>query len=262
MKKIMLMVGIALAGIATSQAQIKINTKAVGAAVKAAQAVTLTDAQLEAYVKEYVKWLDEHNPICEPDDYYAMRLDTIIAPLKNIEGLNFKVYRVVDVNAFACADGSIRVMAGLMEVMSNEEILGVIGHEIGHVRNKDTKAAFKTALLASALRDGVSSQGGTAGQLSDSQFGELGEALTNSQFSQTQENNADDAGYELLKAQGVNPWYMAMAFESLQRLSEEAGAGKSSTVQKAFSSHPDTPARIKRMAAKATADGFERPAAR
>ena len=99
--------------------------------------------------------------------------------MNEVEGipLNFKVYYVIDVNAFACADGSVRVFSSLMDIMSDEELLGVIGHEVGHVAHKDSKNGFRTALLTSALKDGISSQGGKAAALTESQLGDLGEAL-------------------------------------------------------------------------------------
>lgn len=77
-------------------------------------------------------------------------------------------------------------------------------------------------------------------------------------FSRTQESAADSYGYDLLKEKEVNPWYMAMAFESLAKLSE--GGEKASTIQRLMSSHPDTEKRVKAMSEKATKDGFERPA--
>lgn len=258
MKKFLTVLSIvALATCGAAQAQFKLN-KAIGAGLKVVQAATLSDAQIEAYVKEYIEWMDEHNPVCEGDDEFAVRLARITEKI-NIEGLNIKAYRVRDVNAFACADGSIRVFAGLMQIMTDEEILGVIGHEIGHVMNKDTKDAFRTALLASALRDGVSSAGGTAARLSDSQLGDLGEAITSSKFSQKQEYEADEYGYNFLKSHGENPWAMALSFEKLKKMQEEMGADKTNKVQQLFSTHPDLDNRIKRMTEKATADGFERP---
>ena len=57
-----------------------------------------------------------------------------------------------NVNAFACPDGSVRVFSSLMDMMTDEELLGVIGHEIGHVAHKDSKKRFRTALLTSALK--------------------------------------------------------------------------------------------------------------
>lgn len=134
----------------------------MGGAAKVVQATTLTDAQMAAYVKEYIDWMDKHNQVCAEDDPYTLRLKKLTQGLTEVEGipLNFKVYYVIDVNAFACADGSVRVFSSLMDIMSDEELLGVIGHEVGHVAHKDSKKAFRTALLTSALKDGISSKGG------------------------------------------------------------------------------------------------------
>lgn len=61
-----------------------------------------------------------------------------------------------------------------MDIMTDEELLGVIGHEIGHVAHRDSKDGFQTALLTSALRDGIASKGEKASALSESQLGRLG----------------------------------------------------------------------------------------
>lgn len=235
--------------------------KAIGGAAKATQAATLTDAQMTAYVKEYIDWMDAHNPVCDADDPYTVRLNRLTEGLTGVEGipLNFKVYHVVDVNAFACADGSVRVFSSLMDIMSDEELLGVIGHEVGHVAHKDSKKAFRTALLTSALKDGISSSGGRAAQLTDSQLGDLGEALVGATYSQKQERDADDYGYEFLKSAGKNPWAMALSFRKLKQMQEEAGAGKTSRLNQLFSTHPDLDARIRRMEERARAEGVEPP---
>lgn len=236
--------------------------KAISGAAKATQAVTLTDAQMAAYVKEYIEWMDTHNQVCAEDDPYTQRLNRLTEGLTCVEGipLNFKVYYVIDVNAFACADGSVRIFSSLMDIMSDEELLGVIGHEVGHVAHKDSKKAFRTALLTSALKDGVSSSGGTAAQLTDSQLGDLGEALVSATYSQKQERDADDYGYEFLKQAGKNPWSMALSFRKLKQLQEEAGVEKSSKLNQLFSTHPDLDARIVRMEERAKAEGVEAPA--
>lgn len=235
--------------------------KAVGGAVKAAKAVTLTDEQMTEYVKEYIDWMDKHNQVCADDNEYTIRLKKLTEGLSDAEGipLNFKVYYVIDVNAFACADGSIRVFSSLMDIMSDEELLGVIGHEVGHVAHRDSKSGFRTALLTSALKDGISSQGGNAAKLSDSQLGDLGEALVNATYSQKQERDADDYGYEFLKKGGKNPWSMALSFQRLKKMQEEAGAKKDSKLNQLFSTHPDLDARIKRMEERATSEGVAKP---
>ena len=94
--------------------------------------------------KEYMVWMDAHNPLTKPDTEYGKRLEKLTGHIKEMDGLklNFGVYEVVDVNAFACGDGSVRICAGLMDVMTDEEVMAVVGHEIGHVVHTDSKDAM------------------------------------------------------------------------------------------------------------------------
>ncbi|MBD5212242.1 MAG: M48 family metallopeptidase [Bacteroidales bacterium] len=243
-----------------SQAQLNLK-KAVGGAMKATQAFTLTDAQMADYVRESVEWMDSHNPVLPADDPYTQRLARLTEGITNADGipLNFKVYNVVDVNAFACPDGSVRVFAALMDLMNDDELMGVIGHEIGHVLKHHSKNAFKTQLLTGALKDAVSSTGGKIAQLTDSQLGTLTESLVNAKYSQKQEKEADDCGYDFLVANGRNPWGIVMSFEKLQSLEGSSNPG---TLQKMFSSHPDTKSRIEKMTKRCEKDGYKRPEAK
>ena len=97
-----------------------------------------------------------------------------------------------------------------------------------------------------------------AAKLTDSQLGALGQSLINAKYSQKQESEADDSGYDFLKANGRNPWGIVMSFEKLQSL--EGGNTQASAIQKMFSSHPDTKKRIERMTKRCQKDGYERPA--
>ncbi len=249
-----------LFGATPMMAQFNIGKAAEGA-TKVLKAATLTDADMAKYVKEYVAWMDEHNHVCDARSPYTKRLNRLTQGLKDIEGipLNFKVYYVTDVNAFACPDGSVRVFSSLMDAMTDEELLGVIGHEIGHVAHKDSKKGFRRALLTSALKDGIASTNGTAAALSESQLGSLGEALVNATYSQKQESKADAYGFDFLKKNGKNPWAMALAFEKLKKMEEDAGVQKDSKWKRMFSSHPDLDKRIKTMSKRAEKDGFARP---
>ena len=257
--KILKVLGLALCLTVAMPAAAQFNLKkAVKAVEKSAQAFTLTDEQMAAYVKQSVDWMDKNNPVLPEDNPYVQRLRKLTANVKDADGipLNFKVYDVIDVNAFACPDGSVRVFSSLMDIMSDDELMGVIGHEIGHVIKRHSENAFRTELLTGALKDAVSSAGGAAAALTESQLGTLGESLVNAKYSQKQEKEADECGYDFLVENGLNPWGMAMAFE---KLSGAEGAAKQSTIQKMFSSHPDTQARIKRMSERATKDGHVRP---
>ena len=259
LKAFLLLVCATMTGPVMAQFNLK---KAISGAAKVTQAVTLTDEQMAAYVKEYIDWMDTHNQVCADDNEYTIRLKKLTEGLGDAEGipLNFKVYYVTDVKAFACADGSVRVFSSLMDIMTDEELLGVIGHEVGHVAHRDSKKGFRTALLTSALKDGISSQGGKAAALTDSQIGDLTEALINAKYSQKQECDADDYGYEFLKKAGKNPWAMALSFQKLKQLEEESGAQGSSKLNQLFSTHPDLDLRIKRMEERAVSENIEKPA--
>lgn len=232
--------------------KIKVD-KAVDAAAKGVKSFTVSDAEVAQYCKEYVDWSDAHNPLCKIDDTdpgkkaFAQRLAKIVENVPAIDGVNLDIqaYYVVDINAFACANGSIRVFAGLMEVMTDDEVLGVIGHEIGHVVNKDSKDAFVAALRMSALKDAAGAAAGTTvTALTDSQLGDLAEALGNAQFSQKQETQADKYGFNFLKKVNKDPKNMSSALGVLLKLQEEAGVAEDSKTKKLFSSHPDLKNRI------------------
>lgn len=241
------------------QAQFNLK-KAVNSAAKTVKALTLTDEQMAEYVKESVKWMDSNNPVLPEHDPYVIRLRELTNGITEADGipLNFKVYNVIDINAFACPDGSVRVFSSLMDIMSDDELLGIIGHEIGHVMKHHSKNAFKTQLLSDAMKDAVSASGGIAGKLADSQLGALGTSLINAKYSQKQEKEADNCGYDFLVKNGKNPWGMVMAFEKMLEL-EQANGTSSSYFSKMFSSHPDTKERINNMSIRAEKDGFQRP---
>ncbi len=242
-----------------ASAQFNLNkAKAIGALAKTAKAMTITDEQMAAYVKESVDWMDTHNKVPGEDDPYTQRLRRLTDGITDADGipLNFKVYDVIDVNAFACPDGSVRVFSSLMDIMDDDELMGIIGHEIGHVMKRHSKAQFKQELLTGALKDVVASTGSTAAALTESQLGTLGESLAGAKYSQKHEREADDCGYDFLVANGRNPWGMVMAFEKFQ---EMEGGKESSYMSKMFSSHPETKARIEAMTKRCVKDGFARP---
>ncbi|MCM1077679.1 MAG: M48 family metallopeptidase [Bacteroides sp.] len=236
--------------------------KAIGAGIKAIQAATITDKEMAAYVKESVDWMDSKNQIAPANDPYSIRLEKLTEGLNDVNGipLNFKVYKTTDVNAFACADGSVRVFSSLMDIMTDDELLGIIGHEIGHVAKHHSKNAFRNELLGDALKDGVASAGGKAALLTESQLVKLGETFANAKYSQKQETEADDYGYDFLLENGKNPWGMVQAFEKLQAIEQQGGSEASeSYVSKMFSDHPDTAERIKHISERCIKAGIPRP---
>ncbi len=254
-KSLFAVIAIALASGSVSAQKLKLNSKTIGAAEKGVKAATFSDEDAAQLAKEAIDWMDKNNPVAEDSDPYAVRLNKIFSKHKNEDDLklNYKVYKVTDINAFACADGSIRVFSALMDIMSDEELLAIIGHEIGHVKNHDTRDAMRAAYKRAAISDAAASQSGVAHALSESQLGELANALLDSKYSRKQESEADLYGYDFMKKHKYNVMAMASAFKKLEGL---GGGQQQSNMQKMLSSHPDSGDRAKAVEERAKKDGL------
>ena len=108
---------------------------------------------------------------------------------------------------------------------------------------------MKQAYLTSAAKNAVGAANNTVAKLTDSQLGSLAETLAGAQYSQKQENAADDYGFEFSIANGIDPYSMYNSLNKLLELSAEAP--KSSKFRQLFSSHPETQKRVERMKEKA-----------
>lgn len=219
----------------------------VGAALDLFKAATVSDEELKSVSLQYRNYEDRQEKVAPPGNKYAQRLARLTKKHVNEDGLklNFKVYLSNEVNANATPDGSIRVYSGLMDRMNDQELLGVIGHEIGHVKLAHSLSAMRTAYLASAGRKAASAAGG-AGRLADSDLGALGEKLVNSQFSQSQETASDDYGLAFMQKHKYKVQAMESAFRKIAAL-----GGKQGGLDQMLSSHPDPSGRADRMRDKA-----------
>ncbi|MBR4524085.1 MAG: M48 family metalloprotease [Bacteroidales bacterium] len=217
------------------------------AGVKAATAASISDEQVAELCRQSVAYTDSQTPMA--DAKYQQRLEKLMSGVSSIDGkaLNFKVYRSNEVNACAYGDGSVRVNSALMDLMDDDELFAVIGHELGHVANKDSMKAMKRAYLGSAAREAIYAAGGY-GQLAGTILGDISEAYVNAQFSQAQETKADEFGFQFSVGQGRDPYGMC---RSLEKLNELSGSSQSSTLAKMFSSHPDSAKRAAKMRKKA-----------
>mgnify|MGYP000606976551 CR=1 FL=1 len=214
----------------------------IDAGKKLVKAATLSDEDMAALSIQSVQWMDDNNPVAGPGDPYGERLEKLVSGLETEDGLtlNFKVYLVVDINAFATPDGSVRVMAGLMDLMTDDEILSVIGHEIGHVKLGHSKKRYQSAYAISASKDLATANTGAGKVLADDEIGGFVEAVANAQFSQTHESDSDAYSFKFLVAKGYNYHAMAGAFQKLADLSADGGKGSIT------SSHPGSAKRTER----------------
>lgn len=212
---------------------------ALGAGMGAAKGLTLSDEDIRKTSDQACAAYDKQNPVAPAGNKYAVRLAKLTKGLENEDGikLDFKAYLVKDVNAFAMANGCVRVFAGLMDVATDDEIRGVIGHEIGHAKLGHSKAKMKTAILTRAARQGAVAAGGKGGQLASSELGGVAEDFVNAQFSQKEESAADAYGYRFMIKHQYDPNAMVSLFKKMP-----GGGGL-------MSSHPASPDRAKKIEA-------------
>ncbi len=67
----------------------------------------------------------------------------------NIKNYNLYVCRENVLNAFALGSNNIAVTLPLLNSMSIGDIAGILAHEMGHIQNRDTKAALLTSTMSS-----------------------------------------------------------------------------------------------------------------
>lgn len=234
--------------------------RVLSGASKVYQAYSITDEELASYMAETMKQMDRQNVVCPPASPYTQRLNRLTRGMTSVDGIriNFKVYESKEANAFASPDGSVRVYTKLMDIMSDDELLGILGHEMGHLAHRDSKKAYRAQLLASAARDGLMMNDGTIGQIASSSLGAIGEVMLTTKYSRKQETAADDYGYDFLKQHGKNPWAMAKAFEKLRSLKKDSSSATVRAISTLLSTHPDLDERITRMSQRAQKDGYRR----
>ena len=108
------------------------NNALMQSGAQAYQAYSLSDDQVKLLSDKSCEQMDKDNQIAPANSEYQQRLNKIAAALgDNINGVpaNYKVYQTKDVNAWAMANGCIRVYSGLMDMMTDNEVEGVRSEE-------------------------------------------------------------------------------------------------------------------------------------
>jgi len=154
-----------------------------------------------------------------------------LPPLK----LSFRFAPKIGANAFALPDGSI-IMTDQLVLRShnNQELLSILAHEIGHVKNRH---AIRMLLQNSAVFIVIATLTGDATTAS-SILSALPTMLIESSFSRELESEADDYALAVMKSNGIALHYFA---DIMSRLSQDENEDEPSQY---FSSHPITSSRI------------------
>jgi predicted Zn-dependent protease len=173
----------------------------------------------------------------------------------------FDVVDMPEPNAFALPGGPIYVSRGLLALANSEdELAGVIGHEIGHVAARHAvqrvSATAPFAVLVGLPAAIVGSVSKTLGAVVAAP-GALAGGLVLASHSRGQERQSDRIGMDLAAQAGYDPAALARFLATLQR-DEELTRGERRRTH-FFDSHPATAERV--VDAQAYAAGLPRTSA-
>jgi len=154
------------------------------------------------------------------------------------------------INAFALPGGYIGVHTGLLEATRNEdELAGVLAHEIAHVTQRHIARAVtankRQSLLSTAVMLGAMIAGAMGGLDGDAMQGAIAMAQGASvqaqiNFTRANEHEADRIGMSALADAGFNPDGMASFFEVISR----SGGPSAARVPEFLRTHPVSSTRI------------------
>ena len=155
---------------------------------------------------------------------------------------NYEFHVLADpntVNAFAMPGGQIFITAGLLKRLETEDqIAGVLGHEVGHVVARHSAEQMAKQNLTSGL---VGAAGVVGGDMSSAQYAQMIGNMVNMKYGREDELESDDLGVRFMVQAGYNPVELIRVMEILA----EASGGSS---QPEFAStHPSPDNRIQKI---------------
>jgi predicted Zn-dependent protease len=165
----------------------------------------------------------------------------------------FNVTDDIEPNAFALPGGYVYVTRGLLALLNSEdELAGVLGHEMAHVLERHAArrvgAATPFALLFGVPAGILGAVSPTLGDIVGG-TGELASGMVLASYSRDQERDADQRGIVLAAQAGWDPAGLASFLQTLER--EEALAGHDPNRPGFFATHPATPERVEKVRAAA-----------
>jgi len=164
----------------------------------------------------------------------------------------FHVVDMAEPNAFAIP-GHVYVTRGLLVLANDEdELAGVLAHEIAHIAARHAVQHISRALPAGILTGLVSGVTGLASPALGGMLragGELATGAFLAPYSRDQEREADRVGQEIVARAGWDPAALSRVLATLERA---AAFGKDEQRRPSFfDSHPSTPERVEATAAYA-----------
>ena len=184
----------------------------------------------------------------------APELFRIVANLATSAGIPMpRVYIIPDESPNAFATGrnpshaAVAVTHGILKLLSSEELTGVIGHELGHVKNRDILIQSIAATIGAAITylaqfgflfggrsDDEEGGGSIVGMILMMILAPLAAMVIQMAISRSREYIADSTGAKLCG----NPMWLASALDKLRRGSEAIPMDANQATAHMFIVHP------------------------
>jgi beta-barrel assembly-enhancing protease len=159
---------------------------------------------------------------------------------------NFQFHPLADpetINAFALPGGQVFITMGLLKrLKSEDQLAGVLGHEMGHVINRHSAEQMAKTSFVQGLVGAVTAA--TSDPYSGMSAGQIAQYVAEAKlmkFSRNDELEADEYGVKYLLQAGYNPEEMIAVMEVLK----QASGGKRQ--DDFMSSHPNPDNRIEKI---------------
>lgn len=180
---------------------------------------------------------------------YIQSIGQRLAEKSPYQDVNYQ-FQIVDLeepNAFALPGGYVYVSRGLLVLLNSEdELAGVIGHEIGHVAARHSVQRLTRAAPIGLVTGITSAAVGIVSPFLAHTVSGAGSLLNSTilaPYSRTQENDADAIGQLLAIKSGWTPEGITTFLNTLDRETERKG--QEGDQFSFFATHPSTPKRVK-----------------
>lgn len=216
--------------------------------------------------------------VTERDAPNYVRLVQRLAENANLPMPRTYIIETAQPNAFATGrnpeNAAVAATTGLLNMLTPEELAGVMAHELAHIKNRDTLTMTVTATLAGAISmlanfalffgNNRNNAGGLIGTLAIMILAPMAAALVQMAISRTREYSADQLGAEICG----RPMWLASALQRIEsgasRIDNDAAERNPATAHmfiinplhahkrdSLFSTHPATTNRVAKLKAMA-----------
>jgi putative metalloprotease len=193
-------------------------TYAIRSASDMVRATLINDDEMNRIAKKDLKKMDDNQTIAKDIDQYYLDLQKVMKRIdipKDLK-LDIKVYMNPFLYIFSMSNGAIRVNSGIIEALTDDQLLFLMAHEIAHLKEKDHKGSYRKAHAMFALENAINMSGNIVASTSNGVLESVTSSMRKSQFQKDEEFKADEYAINILKKHGIKKKVAVDALEYLQ----------------------------------------------